>query len=136
MADPFVGTWKLNVAKSQFDENHRPTGGTLRFELDAEGVYLMTAEGTKPNGERVAERPQKFIPDGKPHPIPNLTGLSATACRPDANTIAAEARREDGSVAGGGTYTVSPDGKLLTASTFGFDTQLRQFKVQTVWDRQ
>lgn len=136
MADPFVGTWKLNVAKSQFDENHRPTGGTLIFELDAEGVYLMTAEGTKPNGERVAERPQKFIPDGKPHPIPNLPGLSATASRPEPNTIAAEARREDGSVVGGGTYTVSADGRLLTASTFGYDTQLRQFQVQTVWDRQ
>jgi hypothetical protein len=34
-----------------------------------------------------------------------------------------------------GTYVVSPDGKALTATTFGYDTQLRQFKQKTVWDR-
>lgn len=135
MPDPFVGTWKLNVEKSEFDENHRPTAGTMVLELDPEGCYLLTAEGAKPNGEKVAERPQKMIPDGKPHPIPGMPGLSAMASRPEPNTLAAEARREDGSVVGGGSYTVSADGRSLTATTFGYDTQLRQFKVRTVWDR-
>jgi hypothetical protein len=30
---------------------------------------------------------------------------------------------------------VSPDGASMTATTFGYDAQLRQFKQQTVWDR-
>ena len=36
---------------------------------------------------------------------------------------------------GGGTYVVSADGKSLTATNFGWDSQLRQFEQRTVWDR-
>jgi hypothetical protein len=136
MQDPFVGTWKLNVEKSEFDANHRPTAGTMVFELDAQGHYLMTAEGRNEKGEKVAERPTRFIPDGNGHPIADFPGLKTVHTRPDPNTIAGEARREDGSVVGGGMYAVSADGKSLTATTSGWDSQLRQFKLRTVWDRQ
>jgi hypothetical protein len=136
MQDPFVGTWRLNVEKSKFDANHRPTAGTMVFELDAEGHYLMKAESQNEKGERIAERPAKFILDGKEHPIPDFPGLKTTHSRPDPNTITGEARREDGSVVGGGSWAISADGKSLTATTFGWDAQLRQFKLRTVWDRQ
>ena len=136
MQDPFTGAWKLNPGKSDFDANHRPAAATMTFELDAEGRYLMTAEGSKGNGETVKERPTRMIPDGKPYPVPDFPGLSAVCTRPDSRTLHAEARREDGSTVGGGTYTVSADGASLTAENFGYDTQLRQFKQRTVWDRQ
>jgi len=135
MQDPFVGTWKLNTGRSEFDANHRPSAGTMVFELDGEGHYLMRAEGLKANGERVAERPQRFIPDGVEHAIPDFPGLTAVTTRLDANTLRGEARREDGSVVGGGTYAVSSDGKILTATNFGWDSQLREFQQKTVWDR-
>jgi hypothetical protein len=136
MQDSFIGTWKLNVEKSEFDANHKPTAGTMVFELDTQGHYLMTAEGRNEKGEKVAEPPAKFILDGKEHPIPNFPGLKTVYTRPDPNTIAGEARREDGSVVGGGTYVVSADGKSLTVTNFGWDSQMRQFKLRTVWDRQ
>jgi hypothetical protein len=132
MSDPFVGTWTLNAAQSEFDANHRPTEATMVFELDTEGHYLMKGQGINTKGERVAERPAKFILDGKEHPIPGLTAVST---RPDPNTIQGEARKEDGSVVGSGTYVVSPDRKSLTATTSGLDTQLRQFTQRTVWNR-
>jgi hypothetical protein len=135
MQDPFTGTWELNTAKSEFDANHQPKAGTMVFELDAQGHYLMTAKGRNTKGEEVAERPMRFIPDGQEHPIPDFPGLKAVANRPDQNTITGEARREDGSVVGGGTYVVSADGTSLTATNFGWDAQLRQFKQMTVWDR-
>lgn len=47
-----------------------------------------------------------------------------------------EIRHETPVVGGGGTYVVSADGKSLTATTFGRDSQQRQFKQLTVWDRQ
>lgn len=136
MQDPFVGTWKLNPGKSEFDANHRPADGTMVFELNADGHYLMQAEGTKPNLEKVAERPQRFIPDGQEYPVPDFPGLKAVSHRPDPNTIRVEARREDGSVVGGGTYVVSTDGKSLSVTNFGYDSQLRQFQQRTAWDRQ
>jgi hypothetical protein len=55
--------------------------------------------------------------------------------RPNRDTIRAEARREDGSLAGEGTYVLTDDGHTLTAATTGFDSQLRPFTMQTVWDR-
>lgn len=135
MTDCFVGTWKLNVERSQFDANHRPTSGTMVFILTPEGEYLMTASGKNAKGEGVVERPTRMVPDGQLHPIPDFPGLSAITTRPDANTLQSEARREDGSVVGGGTLVVSPDGAWLTATNFGYDTQLRQFQQRTVWDR-
>jgi hypothetical protein len=45
MQDVFVGTWTLNIEKSQFDANHRPRAGTIVFEIDQDGYYLKRAEG-------------------------------------------------------------------------------------------
>jgi hypothetical protein len=135
MHDPLIGTWELDTEKSQFDPKHRPAAGTVVLELSTEGHYLMTAEGIAANGEKCKERPTRFIPDGKEHPIPDFPGLICVSTRPDPHTITSEARREDGSVVGGGTYVVSADGMTLTVTNFGYDTQLRQFKQQTVWVR-
>jgi hypothetical protein len=59
MQDPFVGTWKLNAERSEFDANHRPTAGMMVFELDERGHYLMTAEGLNAKGGRKS-------PNGQP----------------------------------------------------------------------
>ena len=135
MHDPFIGTWTLNPSKSAFDANHRPSEATMIWETGDAGTYIMKAEGANQNGERCAEQPQTLIPDGAPHPVPNFPGLSTVTTRPDRHTIRSEARREDGTVAGEGSYVVSADGRVLTATTAGFDTQLRRFKMTTVWDK-
>ena len=107
----------------------------MRWELQPDGSYLMTAQGQNAKGEPVAERPQTLIPDGRAYPVPDFPGLVSITTRPEPNTIRAEAKREDGSTVGEGTYVVAADGQSLTATTAGFDTQLRRFEMQTVWDR-
>lgn len=134
MTDPFTGTWTLNPAASRFAPTHRPTKGTMRLELTPEG-YVLNAEGVNQKGETVSEGPQTFVPDGRPYPLADFPGLTSVASRPDAHTLRVEARREDGSLAGEGTYVVSADGRSLTATTAGFDTQLRRFETMTAWDR-
>jgi hypothetical protein len=135
MHDPFLGQWSLNPARSELTPHHRPTEATMTWQIDADGGYLMLAEGTNDKGQHVKEKPQKLFPDGKSYPVESLPGLSATTTRPDANTIRGEVRREDGSLVGEGTYVVADDGKTMTASTSGFDTQLRPFTMRTVWER-
>ncbi|MDP6582775.1 MAG: hypothetical protein QF681_19150 [Vicinamibacterales bacterium] len=135
MQDPFIGTWQLNPRKSAFDPNHQPTAGTMVFELDEAGVYLMRATGVC-DGKRVAERPQRFVPDGSAQACPDLPDLTTVTTRPDPNTLKSEVRRDDGSIAGEGTYAVSADGRSLTGTVAGFDSQLRRFETRTVWDRQ
>ena len=135
MADPFVGTWTLNPAKSEFDANHQPTEATMQWSLGDDGTYLMKAEGVSQKGERVTERPATLVPDGRPRPVPDFPGLSATTFLDNPHTIRGEVRREDGTIAGEGKYVVSPDGKSLTATTAGFDTQLRRFETKTFWEK-
>ena len=67
--------------------------------------------------------------------MPDLHGLTAVTTQPNPRTLVARATREDGSVVGQGEYVVSEDGGTLTAATSGFDSQLRQFTIQTSWDR-
>jgi hypothetical protein len=135
MHDPFVGTWTLNPGRSVFDANHRPRQATMRWELDGDGTYVLLAAGIDAKGERCEEQPQRLRPDGVAYPVVGFPGLSSVTTRPGSNTIRAEATREDGSLAGEGTYAVSDDGQTMTATTRGVDSQLRAFTMQTVWDR-
>jgi hypothetical protein len=135
MRDPFVGTWTLNPMRSVFDANHKPAQATMRWELDAEGTYALFAAGVDAKGAPCEEKPQRLRPDGVGYPIDGFPGLTSVTTRPDPNTIRAEARREDGSVAGEGTYVVADDGQTMSATTKGFDSQLRPFTQHTVWDR-
>lgn len=135
MHDPFAGTWKLNPGRSVFDPNHRPADATMRWQLEAEGGYLLLGEGVDEHGRPCTEKPQLLVPDGKAYPVENLPGLKVVTSRLGDHTLRTEARREDGSIAGEASYTVSQDGASMTATTAGFDSQLRRFEMQTVWDR-
>ena len=134
--DPLVGTWTLNSSRSQFDPNHRPQAATLVIEQGDDGAYVIKAEGVSEKGQRVTEKTQTLIADGQPRPVPDFPGLSMTATRPDPKTLHSDVKREDGSIAGQGTYSVSADGRSLTAVTAGFDSQLRQFEQRTSWDKE
>jgi hypothetical protein len=135
LPDPLVGTWTLNSSRSQFDPNHRPQAATLVIEPGSGGSYVIKAEGISEKGQTVTEKTQTLVPDGQARPVPDFPGLAVTSTRPDEHTIHSDVRREDGSIAGQGTYVVSADGRSLTAITAGFDSQLRQFEQHTSWDK-
>jgi hypothetical protein len=98
-------------------------------------AFMLFAAGINAAGNSVEERPQRMRPDGVAYPVDGIPGLTSVTRRPNRNTIRAEAKREDGSLAGEGTYIVSGDGKTMTATTQGVDSQSRPFTQQTVWDR-
>ncbi len=134
-SDPFLGRWTLNISQSRFDANHRPSAATLSFELDQDGYPVMKADGLNDRGERVVERPTRFVTDAVERPLPDLPQLKATATRPNLHTLYAVAKGPDGSVVGESTMVVSPDGASLTATNSGVDAQSRTFSQTTVWDR-
>ena len=123
----------MNPASSNFDPNHRPSEGTLRFER-VDGGYLMRAEGVC-DGKRVEEQPQRLLTDGVERPVPQAPEFVAVATQPDPNTIHVSSRRGE-QVVGEGSYVVSPDGKSLTATVRGIDAQNRAFQTVVVWDRE
>lgn len=135
MTDPFVGTWTLNPTCSALDPNHKPSEATMTWELEPDGTYVLRGEGVDEKGNFCEEKPQRLRPDGVAYPVDGLPGLTSAVTRPNPNTIRAEAKREDGSLAGEGTYAVADDGQTMTATTSGFDSQLRPFTMATLWDR-
>jgi hypothetical protein len=134
MQDPFVGTWILNHARSEFDPNHRPASGVMHWQLDPEG-YRMQAEGTTGEGKAIKEVPQHFIVDGQARPVPGAPGVTMVASMPDPHTVLAQGLK-DGQILGQATYVVSADGRSLTASASGLDSAERRFATKVVFDRQ
>ena len=138
--DVFEGTWKSINEKSQWDPAYTPEQACLRFEATDEG-YLVVAYGIK-DGQAVAERPTRIIPDGRRRPLVDLNGRPipgvppgalAFGSRPDLHTIEGGAE-VDGQVLGKGTYMVSDDGQTLTVTTEGMGLK-GPFKTIAVFER-
>jgi hypothetical protein len=115
-ADPFVGTWKLNLTKS-----------TLAGASKDIVSQTMTISGTGSDTQVVIDsvlksgetRHEEHIrtADGKEHPARGvgfkLVGATETVVRVDASTRQITGKR-DGKVRGVISSTVSPDGKVMT----------------------
>ena len=138
--DPFEGTWKANNAQSKWDPNYTPEQACLRFEPTATG-YLLVAYGIK-DGQAVAERPTPIVADGRKRPLVDLNGRPIPGVppgammygnRPNARTLEAGCE-VDGQILGGGTYTVSDDGKTLTVMTEGMGVK-GAFKTTAVFEK-
>jgi len=138
--DLFEGTWKAKNDESQWDPAFTPEQACLRFEATDDG-YFLVAYGIR-DGQAVAERPTRIIPDGRRRPIVDLNGRPvpgvppgavAFGSQPDEHTIEAGAEA-DGKMLGRGTYSVSNDGQTLTVTTEGVGLK-GPFKVLAVFER-
>lgn len=119
--DPFVGTWKLNVAKSSYNPGPAPKSATVTITAVGSGVKVVV-DGAGPTGDKVHWEYTAASHDGKDYPI---VGNNA-----DADTVALK-RLKPGSVEtsnkkGGkatttNVRTVSTDGKTMTVTTKGLN---------------
>lgn len=130
--DNWVGTWKLNDAKSQ------GTGGvraaTLTFESTPDGIKLMS-EGTDPEGKPTkGSYTSKF--DGKDVPwAGNPMADTAAPKRIDENTYE-NVWKKGGKPTVTAKVSVSKDGKVLTVTQDGADAKGAKVHMVTVYDRQ
>ena len=115
-ADPIVGTWKLNVAKSKFSEGAALTAGT-RVYTEADGLYTLDQKLTRADGKEVSGQSQ--YRDGKEVKQP-AGGFADTslAKKINANTWDFELKK-DGKVISHVHRVVSADGKTLTVLNTG-----------------
>ena len=90
--DPFVGSWKMNPEKSQLDPNHRVMAAKMSWEREADG-YRLIAEGINARGQVVKEAPQRFLPDGKEHPVPGGLGMTSIVTRTEPNALRSKVKR-------------------------------------------
>ena len=113
--DPFVGTWKLNVAKSKFNSGPPEKNETATFTAQDNGLKLV-ADGMDGEGKALhAAWAAKF--DGKDYPLTGVTDAHTIAIkRIDANTFS-ELFKKAGKEVMSTRLVVSKDGKIITHTT-------------------
>jgi hypothetical protein len=116
-ADPQMGTWKLNEAKSKFAPG-RPKNTMVVYKDALGGKVKITADGVDANGNRThSEWTGKF--DGSEYPVtgdPNADMRSYKKI--DDRTLDFTAKK-GGKVAVNGRVVVTADGKSRTVTTSG-----------------
>ena len=122
-SDPWMGTWKVNLARSTYRPGPAPTvAGTIKMEPLA-GGFKTTIDATNPQGQPThTETVGKF--DGKDNPVTGAPTPNTTAAYKRSNGRTFEVM---GKVDGKPTVTtrvvVSADGKTLTATQTGKNAQ-------------
>jgi hypothetical protein len=130
----WVGTWKLNAAKSTFGSGAVVRAQTLKFEATAAGIKL-TSEGTDPQG-----KPMKggYVSKFDGQDVPWAGNPQAdTACpkRIDDNSYE-NVWKMGGKATVTAKVTVSKDGKTLTVTQAGTDPKGAPISSVAVYDRQ
>ena len=132
-ADPQMGTWKLNEAKSKI------TSGTAKFTTvtfkDMLGNIKITGDGFAANGKPMhVEWSGKF--DGRNYPVTgDPTSEARSYKKIDDRTLELTAWYH-GRVLVTGRIVVSADGKSRTVTTRGTTPKGKQFTNTAVYDKQ
>jgi hypothetical protein len=131
--DNWVGTWKMNAAKSKVGPNAMRTQ-TLKFETTADGIKL-TSDSTDPDGKALhGSYTSKF--DGKDVPwAGNPMADTASPRRIDANRYE-NVWKLAAKVTITSKVSVSKDGKTLTIHQKGTDAKGAAIDSVAVYDRQ
>jgi hypothetical protein len=132
-ADPLMGTWKLNDAKSKI------TPGTTKFTTATYksllGQVKVTSDGIDGSGKPIhVEWSGKF--DGKDYPVtgnPNSDARSYTKVNDRTLQVTA---KKNGKVMATGRIVVSADGKSGTVTVSGATAKGKKFKNVAVYDKQ
>jgi hypothetical protein len=133
-ADPAIGTWKLNIAKSTFSPGPAPRSQTRTYAESAQGMAL-TVRTVAADGKE-STTTLTFKDDGKPYPVsgnPDFDMVSVT--RVDALTVHST-QTKAGVTVGTGVRTVSKDGKTLTFAQKGSHATGVKYDDVSVYDRQ
>lgn len=132
-ADPIVGTWTLNVAKSKFSAGAALTAGTRTYS-EASGLYTLDQKLTGADGKERANRVQ--YRDGKEEKQTTAGPADTTLAKKiDANTWDFDLKK-DGKVVGHVHRVVSADGKTLTVHNTGMQLSGSPGDETLVFDRQ
>ena len=133
--DPWIGTWKLNTAKSKYSPGLAPKSSTL-IAVAADGGFkqtvdtVMAALGLPTHSEVTA----KF--DGKDTPVKGNANADTSAYTKIDSRSYETVSKKNGKVTLTSRVVISADGKTRTVSQTGVDAEGRKVNNYLVYDRQ
>jgi hypothetical protein len=133
--DPFVGTWRLNVAKSKYSPGPSPKSQASTYEAAGQG-YKVSVK-IEPASGSVQEWSYTSNLDGKDTPITgnNPNADTVAVKRIDAHTLES-VNKKGGKVTTTQRNVVSADGKMRTVTTTGTDGQGQKVNNVAVFEKQ
>jgi len=134
-ADPFIGTWKMNLAKSKADDpTLLPKNETIKI-VSQENGFKATFDGVDSQGKTYrTEWSAKY--DGKDYPVTGDPDSDMTSMKKvDTNTIAVVFKKA-GKEVSNWQVTVSKDGKAQTATGKVKDAKGLERSVTAAYDKQ
>ena len=133
--DPFVGSWRLNIAKSKYSPGPAPKSQTSTYETAGQGYKISVK--SEPASGSAQEWSYTSNLDGKDTPITgNNPNADTTAVkRIDAQTLES-VMKKGGKVTMTQRNVVSADGKTRTVTTTGTDGQGQKVNNVVVFEKQ
>jgi hypothetical protein len=133
LADPQMGSWKLDEAKSKLTPGG-PKNNMVVYEAAGDQVKV-TVDGTDKDGKATHnEWTGKF--DGKDYPVTgDPTSDMRSYKKVDAHTLELTVKK-DGKVTLSGRIVVSADGKSRTVTASGTDAEGKKITNKAVYDKQ
>src|SRR5437764_8712670 len=132
-ANPHMGTWKLNEAKSKLAPGMWKNNTVVYTEMkDKMKVTVdgMDKDGKPTHGVWVGQA------DGKAYKTKGNLAWDAAAYKVVNDRTYGITTMKDGKMRTTGTSTVSADGKTRTVATEGTDADGKKFKTKAVYDKQ
>ena len=123
-SNPWLGMWKLNLAKSTYAPGQAPRSQTYNFQ-GAGASLTNTVEGVDAAGNAM-KQVSMHIYDGQPHPVTGSPDVDArTYTRVDANTLITYSTKA-GKLVQIATLVLSPDGRAITTTVRGVNAAGQQ----------
>ena len=133
-ADPSVGTWKLNAAKSKSTPGPGPKSATITYEETADGIK-RTGESINADGNKTSfDYTVKF--DGKDYPVTGSDTFDAISAKQINDHTVASTLKKSGKVVSTSRRVVSQDGKTMTLTINGTNSKGEKTHSVTVYDKQ
>jgi hypothetical protein len=134
-ADPWIGTWKLNTAKSKYNPGLAPKSSTLTI-VAAEGGFRQTID-TVPRTLGLPTRSEVLIKfDGKDSRVKGNPNADTSAYTKFDSRTYVVVSKKDGKVTLTSQVVISADGKTRTVIQTGTNALGQKVNNTIVYDRQ
>lgn len=132
--NPFIGTWKLNTAKSKGTPGTMDKESTQVFEADGNGIK-RTVTAIDAEGKPI--KMSATIPwDGMEHKVAGPMGPAMVAVKKVNDHTVDITVKVNGKVVVSGRSVVSKDGKTMTGTFKGEDPKGKKFDNVEIYEKQ
>jgi len=135
-ADNSLGTWKINIAASKYTPAPWPVKSLMSVREAVPGGVKVTTTGERADGTAINTiysanydgTPAGVTGKGAPYDTVSIKEI-------DANTFLYEAKSTTGKYSASGRIVISNEGKTMTLTAKGTDTDGKDMTVMLVYDK-